>query len=36
MPADILSVPEKQIENMKPLATMAGGRFVHQDPALGA
>ncbi len=31
--ADYLTVPEKQIESLKPLATMVGGRFVYTDPA---
>jgi predicted amidohydrolase YtcJ len=31
--ADILTVPEKQIENLKAVATMVGGRFVYIDPA---
>jgi predicted amidohydrolase YtcJ len=31
--ADILTIPEKQIESLKPLATMVGGRFVYSDPA---
>jgi predicted amidohydrolase YtcJ len=31
--ADYLSVPEKQIETLKALATMVGGRFVYTDPA---
>ena len=30
--ADYLTVPEKQIESIKPLATMVGGRFVYEDP----
>lgn len=30
--ADYLTVPEKQIERIKPLATMVGGRFVYTDP----
>jgi predicted amidohydrolase YtcJ len=30
--ADILTVPEKQIESLKPVATMVGGRFVFGDP----
>jgi len=29
---DILTVPEKQIESLKPVATMVGGRFVYGDP----
>jgi predicted amidohydrolase YtcJ len=29
--ADILTVPEKQIESLKPVATMVGGRFVYND-----
>src|SRR5256885_1273353 len=33
LPADILTIPEKQIENLKPVATMVGGRFVYSDPA---
>ena len=33
--ADYLTVPEKQIENLKALGTMVGGRFVYLDPALG-
>ncbi|MSQ53721.1 MAG: amidohydrolase [Betaproteobacteria bacterium] len=31
---DFLTVPEKQIENLKALGTMVGGRFVYSDPAL--
>ncbi len=31
---DFLTVPEKQIENLKTLGTMVGGRFVYSDPAL--
>jgi predicted amidohydrolase YtcJ len=31
--ADILTVPEKQIESLKPVATMVGGRLVYGDPA---
>ncbi|MSQ71503.1 MAG: amidohydrolase [Betaproteobacteria bacterium] len=34
LPADILSIPEKQIEGLKPVATMVGGRFVYTDPAV--
>lgn len=30
--ADYLTVPEKQIESIKPVATMVGGRFVYLDP----
>jgi predicted amidohydrolase YtcJ len=30
--ADYLEVPVKQIESIKPLATMVGGRFVYEDP----
>ena len=30
--ADYLTVPEKQIQSIKPLATMVGGRFVYEDP----
>ena len=33
LPADILTIPEKQIEGLKPVATMVGGRFVYSDPA---
>jgi len=33
--ADYLSIPEKQIESLKPVATMVGGRFVYSDPASG-
>src|SRR6185436_19056521 len=29
---DYLTVPEKQIESLKPVATMVGGRFVFTDP----
>jgi hypothetical protein len=29
--ADILTVPEKQIESLKAVATMVGGRFVYGD-----
>jgi predicted amidohydrolase YtcJ len=32
LPADLLTVPEKQIETMRPLATMVGGRFVYTVP----
>jgi predicted amidohydrolase YtcJ len=32
LPADLLTVPEKQIETMRPLATMVGGRFVFTAP----
>ncbi len=35
LPADILTIPEKQIEGLKPVATMVGGRFVYSDPAVG-
>jgi len=31
--ADYLGVPEKEIESIKPVATMIGGRFVYTDPA---
>jgi len=31
--ADYLTVPEKQIESLKALATMVGGRFVYMDSA---
>jgi predicted amidohydrolase YtcJ len=31
--ADYLTVPEKQIESLKPLMTMVGGRIVYRDPA---
>ena len=34
LPADILTIPEKQIEGLKPVATMVGGRFVYSDPAV--
>ena len=34
LPADILTIPEKQIESLKPVATMVGGRFVYSDPAV--
>jgi predicted amidohydrolase YtcJ len=30
---DYLTVPEKAIESLKPVATMIGGRFVYVDPA---
>jgi len=30
---DYLTVPEKQIESLKALATMVGGRFVYMDSA---
>src|SRR4051812_32657772 len=33
--ADYMTVPEKQIESLKPMATMVGGRFVYTDPAAG-
>jgi hypothetical protein len=29
---DILTIPEKQIESLKAVATMVGGRFVYGDP----
>ena len=32
--ADYLTVPEKDIESLKALATMVGGRFVYMDRAL--
>ena len=32
LPADLLTVPEKEIEGMRPLATMVGGRFVYTAP----
>ena len=32
--ADYLTVPEKDIESLKALATMVGGRFVYMDSAL--
>jgi predicted amidohydrolase YtcJ len=32
--ADYLTVPEKQIESLKALATMVGGRFVYTDPSM--
>jgi len=31
--ADYLTVPEKEIGELKPVATMVGGRFVHMDRA---
>jgi len=31
--ADFMTVPEKQIESLKALATVVGGRFVYTDPA---
>ena len=31
---DILTIPEKEIEALKPVATMVGGRFVYSDPAV--
>jgi predicted amidohydrolase YtcJ len=31
---DILTVPEKQIESLKAVGTMVGGRFVYGDPAV--
>jgi hypothetical protein len=34
--ADILTVPEKEIEGLKPVATMVGGRFVYNDPVIPA
>ncbi len=34
LPADILTIPEKQIEGLKPVATMVGGRIVYSDPAV--
>ena len=30
--ADYLEVPVKQIDSLKALATMVGGRFVYEDP----
>jgi len=33
--ADYLTIPEKHIESLKPVATMVGGRFVYTDPASG-
>ena len=33
---DYLTMPEKQIENLKALGTMVGGRFVHTDPAFSS
>jgi predicted amidohydrolase YtcJ len=33
--ADYLGVPEKEIESIKPLATMIGGHFVYTDPGAG-
>jgi predicted amidohydrolase YtcJ len=30
--ADYLEVPVKEIESLKALATMVGGRFVYEDP----
>jgi predicted amidohydrolase YtcJ len=32
--ADILTVPEKQIESLKAVGTMVGGRFVYSDRAV--
>lgn len=32
--ADILTIPEKEIEDLKAIATMVGGRFVHIDSTL--
>ena len=32
--ADILTVPQKQIESLKAVGTMVGGRFVYRDPAV--
>ena len=32
--ADILTIAEKRIESLKPVATMVGGRFVYNDPAV--
>ncbi|MFM9968704.1 MAG: amidohydrolase [Burkholderiales bacterium] len=34
MSGDFLTVPEKQIESLKALGTMVGGRFVYSDAAL--
>jgi len=31
--ADILTVPDKEIESLKPVATMVGGRIVYGDPS---
>jgi predicted amidohydrolase YtcJ len=31
--ADYLEVPVRQIQSIKALATMVGGRFVYKDPA---
>src|SRR6185503_6479595 len=33
--ADYLTVPEKAIESIKPVATIIGGRFVYTDPGAG-
>jgi hypothetical protein len=30
---DFLTMPEKQLENLKAMGTMVGGRFVYTDPA---
>jgi len=32
--ADYLTVPEKAIESLKPVATLLGGRFVHAEPGV--
>ncbi len=32
--ADYLTVPEKQIESIRPVATMVGGRFVYTEPGV--
>ena len=32
---DILAIPEKEIESLKAVGTMVGGRFVYSDPAAG-
>ena len=31
---DILTCPEKQIESMKALMTLVGGKVVYRDPSL--
>jgi predicted amidohydrolase YtcJ len=33
LPRDFLTIAEKDIEALKPVATLVGGRFVYRDPA---
>jgi len=32
--ADYLTVPEAQLQSLKALGTMVGGRFVYTDPTM--